>query len=80
MNIIHSRKKCDDNESSRDSQHREEPYSLERGREKRDRKEPKRYDFMDMVSFVLTTSSRDSLSIQDGMPKEVELLQKGKVW
>jgi hypothetical protein len=35
---------------------------------------------VDMVSFVLTTGSRDSLSIQDGMPKEVELLQKGKVW
>jgi hypothetical protein len=28
--------KCDDEESSRDSQHREEPYSLARGREKRD--------------------------------------------
>jgi hypothetical protein len=29
---------CDDEELSRDSEHREEPYSLTRGREKRDRK------------------------------------------
>jgi hypothetical protein len=31
---------CDDEELSRDSEHREEPYSLARGREKRDQKAP----------------------------------------
>jgi hypothetical protein len=29
---------------------------------------------VDMVSFALTASSGDPSSIQDGMPKEVELL------
>jgi hypothetical protein len=44
---------CDDEELSRDSKHQEEPYSLARGREKRDRKAPERYGFEDMVSFAL---------------------------
>jgi hypothetical protein len=71
---------CDDEESSRDSQHQEEPYSLARGKEKRNRKAPERYGFEDMVSFALTASSGDPSSVQDGMPKEVESLQKGKTW
>jgi hypothetical protein len=33
-----------------------------------------------MVSFALTAGSEDSSSIQNGMPTEVELLQKGKAW
>jgi hypothetical protein len=33
-----------------------------------------------MVSFALTANSGDPTSIQDGMPKEVKLLQKGKAW
>jgi hypothetical protein len=33
-----------------------------------------------MVSFALTTGSGVSSSIQNGMPTEVELLQKGKAW
>jgi hypothetical protein len=33
-----------------------------------------------MVSFTLTAGSGDPSSVQDGMPKEVELLQKGKAW
>jgi hypothetical protein len=33
-----------------------------------------------MVSFALTAGSGDSSSIQNGMPTEVELLQKGKAW
>jgi hypothetical protein len=42
---------CDDEELSRDLEHREEPYSLARGKEKRDQKAPERYGFEDMVSF-----------------------------
>jgi hypothetical protein len=45
---------CNDEESSRDSEHREEHYSLARDREKCDRKAPERYRFEDMVSFALT--------------------------
>jgi len=71
---------CDDEKSSRNSQHREEPYSLARSREKHDRKASERYGFEDMVSFALTASSGDPLSIQGGMLKEVELLQNGKTW
>ena len=71
---------CDDEQSSRDLEHREEPYSLARGKEKRDRKALEKYGFKDMVFFALTTASRDSSSIQNGMPIEVELLQKGKAW
>jgi hypothetical protein len=33
-----------------------------------------------MVSFALTAGSEDSLSVQNDMPTEVELLQKGKAW
>jgi len=51
--------KGDDNESSRNSQHQEEPYSLAGDREKHDRKAPERFDFVDMVSFTLATSSGD---------------------
>jgi hypothetical protein len=72
--------KGDDNESSRNSQHREEPYSLEGDWEKHDRKAPEKCDFVDMVSFALAASSGDPSSVQDGMPKEMELLQKGKAW
>jgi hypothetical protein len=35
---------------------------------------------VDMVYFALVNGSGDKLSVQDGMPKEVELLQKGKAW
>jgi hypothetical protein len=66
--------KGDDEESSRDSKHQEEPYSLTRDREKCDRKASKRYGLVDMVSCAKTDSSRDPLSGQDGMPKEVESL------
>jgi hypothetical protein len=65
---------CDDEELPRDSNHREKPYSLARGREKRDRKALERYGFEDMVSFALTVGSEDSSSLQNGMPTEVELL------
>jgi hypothetical protein len=53
--------KGDDKESSRDSHHRKEPYSLARGREKH------------------AIINGDPLSIQNDMPKEVELLQKVKL-
>jgi hypothetical protein len=33
-----------------------------------------------MVSFALTAGSGNSSSVQDGMSKEVELLQKDKAW
>jgi hypothetical protein len=33
-----------------------------------------------MVYFALTASSGDPSSVQDGMPKEVEPLHKGKTW
>jgi hypothetical protein len=71
---------CDNEEFSRDLQHREESYSLARGKEKHYQKASKRYGFKDMVSFALTTSSEDSSSIQDGMPKEVESLWRDKAW
>jgi hypothetical protein len=71
---------CDDEESSRDSEHRKEPYSLARGREKHDRKALERYGFKDVVSFALIAGSEDSSSVQNGMPTEVELLHKGKAW
>ena len=71
---------CDDEELSRDSEHREKPYSLARGREKRNRKASERYGFEGMVSFALTAGSEDSLSVQNGMSTEVKLLQKGKAW
>lgn len=70
----------DDEQFERDSQHQEEPYSLARGREKRDRKAPERYGFEDMVSFALVAGSGDPSSVQNGMPKEVESLQKGQTW
>jgi hypothetical protein len=54
---------CDDGESSRDSQHWEESYSLARGKEKRYQKALDRYGFEDMVSFALTASSGDPLSV-----------------
>jgi hypothetical protein len=65
---------CDDEESSRDSRHQEEAYSLARGKDKRNQKAPKRYGFDDMVYFALTISSGDPSSVQDGMPKEMEPL------
>ena len=71
---------CDDEEFSRDLQHQEECYSLARGKEKRDQKASERYGFKDMVSFVLTASSEDPSSVQDGMPKEVKSLLSGKAW
>jgi hypothetical protein len=71
---------CNDEESSRDSEHREEPYYLARDRGKCDRKAPERYRFEDMVSFALTASCEDSSSIENGMPTKVELLHKGKAW
>jgi hypothetical protein len=49
---------CDEEDISRDLQHYEKPFSLARGREKRDRKSSKRYDFVYMISFALTTGSR----------------------
>ena len=71
---------CDDEEFLRDLQHREECYSLARGKDKRDQKASERYDFKYMVSFSLIASSEDPSSIQDGMPKEVESLRRGKAW
>jgi hypothetical protein len=71
---------CDDEKFSRDLQHREECYSLARGKEKCDQKASERYGFKDMISFALTASSEDPLSVQDGMPKEVESLQRDKAW
>jgi hypothetical protein len=71
---------CDDEEFSRDLQHREECYSLARGKGKHDQKASERYGFKDMVSLALTASSEDPSSVQDGMPKEVESLQRGKAW
>ena len=50
---------CDDEKFSRDLQHREECYSLARGKKKRDQKASKRYGCKDMVSFALTASSED---------------------
>jgi hypothetical protein len=44
---------CDDEESSRDTLHREESYFLARGRGKRDRKAPERYGVEDIISFAL---------------------------
>jgi hypothetical protein len=38
------------------------------------------YEFEDMVSFALTVSSKDSLYVQNVMPKEVESLQRSKAW
>jgi len=52
--------------------HEEEPYSLARDREKRDRKAPERCGFKYMVSFALIASSGDPSSVQNGMPQEVE--------
>jgi hypothetical protein len=73
--------KGDNKNSSRDSHHqKKKPYSLARSNEKHDKKAPERYDFEDVVSFALVANIGDPSSIQDGMPKEVELLQKGKVW
>ena len=46
-------------------QQQEEPYSIAKGREKRVHKAPRRYDFEDMVSFALITSSGDPLSYRD---------------
>jgi hypothetical protein len=63
---------------SRDSKHREEPYSLARGRDKHDRKASEKYGFEDIVSFALTSSSQDSLSIQNGMSIEIESNDLGK--
>jgi hypothetical protein len=71
---------CEDEESSRDSEHREEPYSFARGKEKCDRKAPKRYGFEDMVSLALTTGNGVSSSVPNVTPIEVKLLQKGKAW
>jgi hypothetical protein len=39
--------------------HQQEPYSLAKCREKHDPKAPKRYGFVDMVSFALVTGSRN---------------------
>jgi hypothetical protein len=33
-----------------------------------------------MISFALTMGCEDSSSVQNGMPKEVKSLQKGKAW
>jgi hypothetical protein len=63
-----------DEESSRDSEHREVPYSLARGKEKCDRKAPESYRFEDMISFALTRGGEDSSSVQNGMPKEKKSL------
>jgi hypothetical protein len=41
--------------SFQDSQHRKEPYSLARDREKCDRKAWERYGFEDMVSFAFVS-------------------------
>jgi hypothetical protein len=38
------------------------------------------YGFKDMVSLALIVDSEVSSSIQNGMPTEMELLQKGKAW
>lgn len=70
----------DDEESSKDSQHRVEPYSLARTPEKPDRKALERYDYEDMVSFALIPGSGDPSSVQNGIPKEVESLQRDKTW
>jgi len=70
----------DNEESSEKLQHQEEPYSLARSREKHDQKASERYGFVDMVSFALTAGSGDPSSVQDGILKEVELLQKCKAW
>jgi hypothetical protein len=71
---------CDDEESSSESKHREQPYSLKRGIEKRDQKAPERHGFVDMVSFALTAGSGVSSFVQNGMTTNVESLQKGKAW
>jgi hypothetical protein len=65
---------CDEEESSSESEHREQPYSLARGIEKRDQKASERHGFEDMVSFALTAGSGVSSSIQNGMTTNVELL------
>jgi len=71
--------KGDNKNSSRDSHHqKKKPYSLARSNEKHDKKAPERYDFEDVVSFALVANIGDPSSIQDGMTKEVELLQKAK--
>jgi hypothetical protein len=64
----------DDEESLRDSQHQEEPYSLTRGKKKCDRKALERYEFEDMVFYALTCTSGDSSFIQNDMPKQVKSL------
>jgi hypothetical protein len=51
--------KCDDEYFSIRSLHQQEPYSLAKCREKHDQKAPKRYGFVDMVSFALVTGSRN---------------------
>ena len=65
---------CNDEESLRDLEHREQPYSLARDRAKRDQKALERYGFEGMVSFALTATSEDSLFVENGMPTEVESL------
>ena len=70
--------KCGDEESSRDSQHQEDPYSLARCRDKHDQKALEMYGFENIVSFTLITGNGDSLSAQNGMLTEVELLLKDK--
>jgi hypothetical protein len=61
---------------SRDSQHQEKPYFLAKGKEKCDRKALKKYGFQDIVSFALVDVDRDSLYIQNAMPKEVAITEK----
>lgn len=61
---------------SRDLQYQEKPYFLAKGKEKRDRKALKKYGFQDIVSFALVDVDRDSLYIQNAMPKEVAIIEK----
>lgn len=53
---------------------------LAKGREKHDRKAPKRYGFENMVSFALVVDSGDPSSIQNGMQKRWSHHKKGKTW
>jgi len=79
MNNVHSWMKVM-KKNLQETQHREEPYSLARTGERPDRKASERYDFEDMVSFALIPGSGDPSSVQDGIPKEAESLQRDKTW
>jgi hypothetical protein len=55
-------KKSDDEQFSRDSQHKQQHYSLAKSRDKVDQKH-KRYRFENIVSFALVASSENPSSI-----------------